>query len=96
MTNLTNAKVIWCKGILFVCLGLLASGLLIARTPELTKVLLLGITVWAFYRAYYFAFYVIQRYVDPSYRFGGLGDFMRYALTGKHADYQNRGEQIKY
>ncbi len=73
MTNLTNAKVIWCKGILFVFLGLLASGLLIVRTPEITTVLLLGITVWAFCRAYYFAFYVIEHYVDPSYRFAGLG-----------------------
>jgi hypothetical protein len=91
MTNLTNVNVIWCKGILFVVLGLLGSVLLIVRTPEVTTVLLLGLTVWAFCRAYYFAFYVIERYVDPSYRFTGLGDFLRYALTGKHADRQNQG-----
>ena len=48
MTNLTNRKVIWFKGGLFVALGLLASSLLLARTPELTSALLLGITVWAF------------------------------------------------
>ncbi len=92
MTNLTNPKVIWFKGILFVLLGLLASGLLIARVPEATSVLLLMIAVWAFCRAYYFAFYVIEHYVDPTYRFAGLVDFAKYSLTGKHADRQKRRE----
>ena len=29
-------------------------------------------------RAYYFAFYVIERWVDPSYKFSGLGHFLTY------------------
>ena len=86
MTNLTNRNVIWLKGGLFVALGLLASSLLLARTPELTSALLLGITVWAFCRAYYFAFYVIEGYVDPAFRFTGLVDFARYAMFGKSPD----------
>ncbi|MGB7328688.1 MAG: hypothetical protein WBD31_27670 [Rubripirellula sp.] len=86
MTNLTNPKVIWFKGGLFAGLGLLASGLLIARAPEWQTTLLLMIAIWAFCRAYYFAFYVIQHYVDPSFRFAGLIDFARYALLGKAAD----------
>jgi hypothetical protein len=43
-------------------------------------VLLLALTIWCFARAYYFAFYVIQHYVDPGYRFAGLADFARYVL----------------
>jgi hypothetical protein len=45
--------------------------------------LLLGITVWAFCRAYYFAFYVIERYVDPGYRFAGLLSLLRYIYGRK-------------
>lgn len=29
-------------------------------------------------RLYYFMFYVIERYVDPSYRFSGLASALRY------------------
>jgi len=42
--------------------------------------LLLAVAVWCFARSYYFAFYVIERYVDPGYRFAGLGSFVRYLL----------------
>ncbi len=80
MTDLKDPRLIWMKGGLFLCLGILAAGLLLAEMRSLTSVLLLGITIWAFCRAYYFAFYVIQHYVDSSYRFAGLLDFLRYAL----------------
>jgi hypothetical protein len=39
---------------------------------------LLVIAIWCFCRVYYFAFYVIEHYVDPGYRFAGLVDFMKY------------------
>ena len=86
MANLTNPKLIWLKGLLFVVLGLMASAILIARHPEATSVLLLAVAIWAFCRAYYFAFYVIEHYVDPAYRFAGLVDFVRYAALGRGAD----------
>ena len=41
---------------------------------------MLGLAVWAFCRAYYFAFYVIEHYVDGAYRFVGLWDFARYVM----------------
>lgn len=69
------------KGILFVFLGAGASGLIIAEAPSLQTVVLLGIAIWAFCRAYYFAFYVIEKYVDPGYRFSGLGSFLKYCLS---------------
>ncbi|TWU48873.1 hypothetical protein Poly51_47770 [Rubripirellula tenax] len=86
MANLTNPKIIWCKGILFAGLGVLASCLLIARMPGMENVALLAITIWAFCRAYYFAFYVIEKYVDPSYGFAGIVDFARYAILGHPPD----------
>jgi hypothetical protein len=39
---------------------------------------LLALAIWGFCRFYYFAFYVIEKYVDPSYKFAGLISFVRY------------------
>lgn len=83
MGDLKNPRLIWLKGGLFVFLGLVSAGLLLARLQSISGAVLLGITIWAFCRAYYFAFYVIEHYVDPTFRFAGLIDFCRYALTGK-------------
>ncbi len=80
MADLKNPKVIWAKGVLFLVLGMISAGLLIAETLSLRIVALLAITVWAFCRAYYFAFYVIEHYVDSKFRFAGLVDFVRYAM----------------
>jgi len=79
MADLQNPKLIWIKGLLFLFLGLFASGLLLMFAPSLQVAVLLGLAVWAFCRFYYFAFYVIQHYVDPGYRFAGLLSFVRYA-----------------
>ena len=74
------------KGALFLGLGFLGAGILISRTPEITSAVLLAITVWAFCRFYYFSFYVIERYVDSSFRFTGLIDFARYIAMGSSVD----------
>ena len=78
MSDLKSPTLIYLKGFLFLALGLLAAGLLLAKATDWTVALLLAITIWAFCRAYYFAFYVIERYVDPGYRFAGLGSFVQY------------------
>ena len=80
MTDLTSSRLIWLKGILFLVLGVSASALLLYEMPSLRIAGLLGLAIWAFCRAYYFAFYVIEHYVDPGYRFAGLGSFLRYVL----------------
>jgi hypothetical protein len=80
MGDITNPKLIWAKGVLFLVLGLLASGLLVLHAPSVTVALLLCVSVWAFCRFYYFAFYVIQHYVDSTYRFSGLLAFVQYAI----------------
>ncbi len=80
MSDLKSPALIHAKGWLFLCTGLLAGGMVLAEAPTLKVAMLLAIAVWSFCRFYYFAFYVIERYVDPSYRFSGLISFAKYLL----------------
>ena len=80
MADLRNPRVIYAKGALFVLGGLMASALLLLEEPTFKVAMLLAIAVWCFARAYYFAFYVVEHYVDPGYHFAGLWHFARYAL----------------
>jgi hypothetical protein len=82
MRDLTNTGWIKAKAALFLIAGTLASALLLVEHPTLKVALLLVIAIWCFCRAYYFAFYVIERYIDPGYKFSGLISFVRY-LAGK-------------
>ena len=76
--DLKSSRVILVKGILFLIAGLMAAGVLLAENPGMRTFVLLSTCVWCFCRFYYFAFYVIQHYVDPGYRFAGLGSFVYY------------------
>ena len=78
MKDLENPRWIKCKGGLFLALAVAASVLLLLEKPTLKVGLLLLLAVWCACRFYYFAFYVIEHYVDPSYRFSGLGSFLMY------------------
>jgi hypothetical protein len=78
MKDLTSATGIKLKGILFLLLGLLAAALLILENPSWKTAGLVALAVWCFCRFYYFAFYVIEKYVDGQYKFSGLGSFARY------------------
>lgn len=83
MGDLKSKKLIWLKGWLFLLAGLLASGLLLFEAFSWKVAVLLVIAVWCFSRFYYFAFYVIEHYVDPGYKFAGLWDFVKYAMDRK-------------
>lgn len=85
MGDITDRRVLYLKGVLFLVAGLLASALLLLECPRPRVALLLAVAVWCFARAYYFAFYVIEHYVDPSYRFAGLWSFVRYALKARRS-----------
>lgn len=80
MKDLTNPAWIKAKGFLFLVLGLFSATLLFFERPSLRVAALLLLVVWSFCRFYYFAFYVLERYVDPSYRFSGLISMTRYLL----------------
>ena len=85
MKNLTSSAWIKAKGLLFLFLGLLASALLVLDRPTFRTAALLALAVWSFCRFYYFAFYVLERYVDPTFRFSGLLSLARYLLRNKRA-----------
>jgi hypothetical protein len=85
MKNLTNPRFIKVKGILFLLLGFLSGLLLILDHPSIRTGVLLVVAIWSFCRFYYFAFYVIEHYVDSEYRFSGLISFVRYLISKEKA-----------
>jgi hypothetical protein len=95
MSDIRNPRLLYLKGALFLVLGLMAAGILLAEHPELRFATLLAVAIWAFARAYYFAFYVIEHYVDPGYKFAGLWSFVQYNIRGKgdsaHDDSASQG-----
>jgi uncharacterized RDD family membrane protein YckC len=46
------------------------------------SLVLVCLLVWASARFYYFCFYVIERYIDPSFRFAGIGSVVVYLFRG--------------
>jgi len=85
MRDITSPKLLYAKGALLLACGVLAGAALLADRPSVKTAVLLAITVWGFARAYYFAFYVVERYVDPAYRFAGLTSFAGYLLRRRRA-----------
>ena len=78
MRDITSPKWLYAKGALFPFTGLFAATLLLVESPTLLTAFLLVVAIWSFCRLYYFAFYVIEHYIDPQYKFAGLTDFVRY------------------
>lgn len=71
------------KGILFLLLGIAAAALLVLEHPTWKAAGLLALAIWCFCRFYYFAFYVIEKYVDSQYKFSGLWSFVGYLLKSR-------------
>ena len=88
MGDIRSARVIYLKGGLFIVLGSLASGAILLEHPSWKVAVLLALAIWAFARAYYFAFYVVQHYVDGQYKFAGLFHFLRYCLARRRKGIQ--------
>lgn len=83
MRDLKSSTWIKLKAALFLVLGVSAFGLALAEHPTFKFAFLMMVAVWSFCRFYYFVFYVIEHYVDPSYRFSGLLSFIRYLGSKK-------------
>ena len=80
MKDLTSPTWIKVMGLLFLLLGMAAAVLLVLEHPTWKTAGLLALVIWCFCRFYYFAFYVIEKYVDPGYKFSGLWSFACYLL----------------
>ncbi len=78
MPDLKDPRLMWLKFWMFLFIGAMSAALLLFESPHWKVALYLALTVWAFCRAYYFTFYVIQHYIDPNYRFAGLIAFFQY------------------
>jgi hypothetical protein len=81
MRDLVDFRWMKLKAVLFLLLGFGAAGLLLMECPSLRVALCLTIAIWSFCRFYYFAFYVIEHYVDPGWRFSGLWSFAVYMCS---------------
>ncbi len=80
MADLENPKWMYAKAAMLLAIGAMAFFLLLLPQVIWAKVILQSVMIWAFARAYYFAFYVVEHYIDGDYRFSGLIDFFRYVL----------------
>jgi hypothetical protein len=81
MADLKSKTAMYAKAIMFVAIGVTSAILLIAQNFTLQTGILVALVIWSFCRAYYFAFYVIDRYIDSQFRFAGLFAFAKYLIT---------------
>lgn len=69
---------IYLKGFLFLVILLLSATLLLFDGSIAMRLALILMLIWSSARLYYFMFYVIEKYVDPTYRFSGIFSFIQY------------------
>ena len=80
MANIKKVWLLYLKGFLLFLTGFISSLFLVLLNFNFKTIILLLLAIWGFCRAYYFAFYVIQNYIDPTYKFSGLIDFAKYSI----------------
>lgn len=78
--DLQNPKWMYLKAALFLFLGTFSAMLIVLDRPTVKTGLLVALVAWSFSRTYYFAFYVIEKYVDPKFRFDGIISVVRFCL----------------
>jgi hypothetical protein len=76
MTDLKSKTWIVAKGVLFLGIAVTSAALIFVEVPSVKLAALLAVLVWASCRFYYFLFYVLEHYVDPTMRYAGLVDLL--------------------
>jgi len=76
MTDLKSKKWIVAKGAMFLGIAATTAALILVEMPSVKLAALLALLVWASCRFYYFLFYVLEHYVDPTMRYAGLLDLL--------------------
>jgi len=76
MTDLKSKKWIVAKGIMLLGIAVATAILILVEAPSVKVAVLLALLVWAACRFYYFLFYVLEHYVDPTMRYAGLLDLV--------------------
>ena len=90
MGDIKKVWLLYLKGFLLFLTGFISSLILVLLNLNFKTIVLLLLAIWGFCRAYYFAFYVIQHYVDPNYKFSGLIDFAKYSLRKGRSNLKKR------
>lgn len=76
--DLKDSRWMYLKAALFLVLGCIASATLLWENPTLRTAFLLVLVIWSFCRLYYFLFYVLEKYIDPGFRFDGIAPALLY------------------
>lgn len=84
--DLVNPKWMYLKAIGFILIAFLCALGLLIRSLRIETVLLIILLVWASARAYYFCFYVIEKYIDPRFKFAGLGSMLGYLMKHRRVN----------
>ena len=84
MGDIKKVLLLYLKGFLLFLTGFISSLLLVLLNLNFKTIVLLLLAIWGFCRAYYFAFYVVQYYIDPSFRYSGLIDFAKYQMKRRN------------
>ncbi|MEI7577435.1 MAG: hypothetical protein WCK51_11115 [Armatimonadota bacterium] len=78
--DIKSARMIHVKGWLFLLLAAIAVAGLLVPEFRWQNLALICIAIWAACRWYYYLFYVIEHYVDSTFRFASVSDALRYLL----------------
>lgn len=80
MRDLIDPRWMYLKAGLLLAILIACCVVLWLEMSSLRTVFLLTLVVWSSARLYYFMFYVVERYIDPTYRFSGIGSAIQYFL----------------
>jgi hypothetical protein len=78
MRDLKSPKTMALKAALFLVLAAACSVGIWLRAPEVSTAVLILALAWSAARLYYFLFYALQTYVDPSLKYSGLFALVRH------------------
>jgi hypothetical protein len=87
--DLVNPKWMCLKAIGFVLIAFLCALGLMLRSMRIETAVLILLLVWASARAYYFCFYVIERYINPEFKFAGLSSAVAFLLKSDRVNDQD-------
>ena len=83
MSDLKNPFLIYLKGLLFFAILIVSVALILIDCFSWKNLALLCLVVWSAARFYYFLFYVIEKYVDSTFKFSGILSLILY-ITGRN------------
>jgi hypothetical protein len=81
--DIKSSRLLYIKAFLFLFLGIGSAVGLIIRSPDWETIFLVAAAVWGFSRFYFFAFYVLENYIDDDYKFSSLSHFVVYIMQKK-------------